>query len=180
MRATYLTGELIYLRGLVDSDKEHASAWMPGPFPANVPKAEAYFKEHVKLWQRKTDLVICRVETNEVVGSMSLWTDMRHSDVRFKVAPWCDDAGRIRADALRILVPWLRDEMDLVNTSFEVAADDSEAIVAAEELGLLLALRLREWIARPGHRVDRLTYQAVNSHWVKVEQANQHQEAASA
>lgn len=168
MRAIFLTGERIYLRGLVDSDKEHAMAWMPGHFPANAPKAEAYFKENVKLWDRKSYLVICRTETDEIVGGVNLWTNMRLANVKFKVAPWCEDAGTIRADAVRVLVPWLRDELDIMNTSFDIAADDLEAIAAAEEMGLVLGARLREWIARPGHRVDQLNYQAVNSRWIKV------------
>jgi len=173
MRATYLTGDCIYLRGLVDTDKDHAMAWMPGQFLANAPKAEAYFKEKVKFGERNRYLVICRRETDEIVGGLSLWMDSRHGYVRFKVAPWCDDAGLIRADALRILVPWLRDEADLVNTNFDIAADDREAIAAAEELGLVLAVRLREWIARPGHRVDQLSYQAVNPRWVPVQMQGQ-------
>lgn len=177
MRAIYLTGERVYLRGLLDSDKEHAMAWMPGHFPANAPRAEAYFKESVKPWQRKNVLVICRKDTDEIVGGTSLWTDVRFAYVSFKVAPWCDDAGLIRADAIRVLVPWLRDELDVVNTSFDIAADDDDAIAAAEDLGLILGYRLREWIIRPGgHRVDQLSYQAVNSRWVKIE----NQETASA
>lgn len=179
-RATYLTGKLIYLRALKDSDKEHASAWMPGHFPANAPKAEAFFKEHIKVWQRKNHLVICRNATDEVVGSIVLWTDSRHANVQFKVAAWCDDGGAIRADTLRVLVPWLHDEWDLVNTSFDIAADDSETIAAAEELGLTFAARLREWIARPGTRVDQLIYQAVNPRWVPNLPATQEQGAADA
>jgi RimJ/RimL family protein N-acetyltransferase len=143
-------------------------AWMPGHFPANAPKAEAYFKENVKFGQRKHYLIICRTETDEIVGGVNLWINGRIANVSFKVAPWCEDAGLIRADALRVMVPWLRDEYDLMNTAFDLAADDVDAIAAAEELGLVLGARLREWIARPGHRVDQLMYQAVNPRWITL------------
>jgi RimJ/RimL family protein N-acetyltransferase len=165
MRVTYLTGERIYLRALLDSDKQHATAWMPGPFPANSVRAEAFFKENVKLWQREHHLVICRVNSDDIVGGVKLWTNYRHAELTIKTAPLVEDASAIRADAIRLLVPWLRDEQDMIATSFELAADDSEAIAAAEELGLRRSVQLREWIARPGHRVDLYVYQAVNERW---------------
>jgi RimJ/RimL family protein N-acetyltransferase len=168
LRAIYLTGERVYLRALVESDKQQASAWMPGSFPANSVRAEAFFKESVKLWQRKNQLVICRTDSDEIVGGVSLWNDPRHAHVRFTIAPRVEDAGSIRGDVIRLMVPWLRDELDVITTSFDLAADDTEAIAAAEELGLLRAVRLREWIARPGHRVDLYVYQAVNYRWVKA------------
>ena len=40
MRATYLTGERVYLRGMVEDDKYHAIAWYDTVFPVNSAFAE--------------------------------------------------------------------------------------------------------------------------------------------
>jgi hypothetical protein len=46
-----------------------------------------------------------------------------------------------------------------------IAADETETVAAAEALGMTASVRLREHIARPGHRVDLLLYQALFAPW---------------
>jgi hypothetical protein len=46
-----------------------------------------------------------------------------------------------------------------------IPADQPETIAAAEALGMIAGVRLREAIARPDQRVDELIYQALLTPW---------------
>lgn len=171
MRATYLTGERIYLRAMTIEDKEHSAAWFAGPFPIDAERAEKFLKEeHSSLYSRNRHLIIALTDTDEIVGALHMVTNGRGADTWFSIAPWRDDADSLQADALRLVIPWLRDEAIMVATDTEIPADCTETIAAAEALGMRLAVRLREHVARPGQRVDMLLYQALGSAWTYPEE----------
>jgi RimJ/RimL family protein N-acetyltransferase len=166
VRATYLTGDRIYLRAMTLDDKDHAPAWFDSPFPIDTARAESFLKdEHKDLSARQRYLIIASTETDEVIGAVHMYTNGRVAEVWFVTAPWIDDADGIRADALQLVVPWLRDEATMATTDVQIHADHVKTIAAAEELGMRLGVRLREHIARPGHRVDLLKYQALGPAW---------------
>jgi RimJ/RimL family protein N-acetyltransferase len=172
LRATYLTGERVYLRGMTLADKDHATAWFDGPFPIDATRAEEFLKdEHKDLSSRERHLIIGLTDTDEIAGCLHIYTNGQTADIWFSMAPWLDDADSLQADTLRMVIPWLRDEATMITTDLEVPADESRTIAAAEELGMQLAVRLREHIARPGHRVDLLLYQAPGPAWTYAEEA---------
>jgi RimJ/RimL family protein N-acetyltransferase len=76
------------------------------------------------------------------------------------------DADSLRGAALRIVVRWLRDEFEAMVVGVMLAADQSETIEAAEEVGMERHGTLREWFTRPGGRADALVYEALNASWV--------------
>ncbi|HKF17365.1 MAG TPA: hypothetical protein VKF14_09290 [Candidatus Dormibacteraeota bacterium] len=165
MRIVYLTGERVYLRPLVLTDKDCASAWHPGPFLMGAARAENVLKDEAAGRERRLALV--RSETEEIVGSVKLVSNdgFRRCWVTFHMAPSTNDPDALRAEALRMIVPWLRDRMEVMVVSVHVAGDEVETIAAAEELGMVLSVRFREFVARAGCRVDSLTYQALNPRW---------------
>lgn len=169
MRAAYLTGETIYLRALVEADKETAAAWYAGPFPTNAARAEDWLREaHTDIWRhnKPRHYAIAQVVDDAPIGGARLAQQGgRRGFLTFSVAPWRDDADRIQAEALRIVVPWARDDLELMTLTVPLAADETATIAAAEALGLTVAARLREFVARPGGRVDRLYYEALNTPW---------------
>lgn len=170
MRAIYLTGEMVYLRALVLDDKEQATAWFPGPYPVNAARAEDWLKEtHKNPWARVKHYAICRLEGDDIVGSAKVWLDIRHAMVTFGMAPLAEDADALRADAIGIITRWLRDEGEYLTVTFALASDERVSIAAAEAAGCVQAARFREHIARPGHRVDKLFFQALNPRWRIVE-----------
>lgn len=169
-RATYLTGPTLYLRAPVESDQEAAAAWLEGLFPINRPRAEALLKEEYgrRWWMRAgLLLVIARRDGDAVVGGARVTSqgDYRRSVVELNMAPWEPEADRLRAEALRILVPWLHDEIESMVVSVTVGADQPATIRAAEDVGMVRNATLREWFARPGARADGLVYEALNPHW---------------
>lgn len=164
LRAIFLTGELVYCRAYVKEDKEHTAAWLDTPYPVNAARGEKVLKDwHKDFWPRTRHYALCRVADDQIVGGVTTSMFARNMEIRLHLAPWLEDADELRADALRILVPFLSEEWDMVNVSTDLAADWPASIAAAEELGMELAVTLREYYRRPGNeRVNLLTYQKLN------------------
>lgn len=167
MRAVYLTGEHLYIRAMVGADKDCAAAWFDSPFPMSADRAEAWLKEAHASADRPTRLhfVIARAADDAVIGGVTLDTDYRKATLKLHMAPWLPDGDALRAGALRILHPWIRDDLELMTFVLHIPADQPETIAAAEGLGMEQGVRFREGIARPGHRVDELIYQARFTLW---------------
>ncbi|MGA7670218.1 MAG: GNAT family protein [Nitrolancea sp.] len=168
MRVGYLTGERIYFRPLEESDQETATAWFDSPFPINGTRAKAYFDEDQEDWYsaRFFVLALARTDDDEVVGSVTYSShDRRVATVGFHMAPAQNEADELRAEAIRIVIPWLRDEHEFMIVRLSIASDQPESLRAAEELGMQTSVRLREWIARDGTRVDEIVYEALNRRW---------------
>lgn len=167
MRVGYLTGERVSLRAMVAADKDVAAAWFDSPFPINAVRAEAWLKEaHARGGPSSTlHYLITQTADDTVVGGATLVTDRRIARLTLTIASWLPDADALRAAALRVLYPWLRDDLELMTFMLRIPADQSETIAAAEELGMKAGVRLRGAIARPGHRVDELIYQALFQAW---------------
>lgn len=165
-RATFLTGERVYIRGMVLDDKDRAMAWCGGPFPINATKAEGDLKGNHQGWDSKEQqYAIVRTDGDEVVGGVTIWTDRRVAELSFNMAPTLAEADELRAEALRLLVRWLRDEAEMMVTDAKIAADEPLTIAVAEELGMQRAVTFRQRLARPGSRVDQYRYQALNPNW---------------
>jgi RimJ/RimL family protein N-acetyltransferase len=155
---------------MVEADKEHGAAWLDETFPVNGARAETALKdEHMGPgWRRSSRrLAIALAEGDEVVGSarVSSYNGYRTCRLTFVMAPWRDDADALRAEALELLVRWLRDETELMVVTVELPADQRATIAAAEALGMVRNARLREWFGRPGRRVHCVVYQALNPRW---------------
>ena len=170
LRPDYLRGARVYIRAMVEEDKERGVAWLDGTFPANASRAEKVLKEEHggAPWGRaRRRLALARVEDDEVVGSVQVisWDNFRTCRLAFEMALWREDADALRAEALGLLVHWLRDETELMVVTVDLAADEPETIAAAEASGMVRNARLRERFGRPGRRVDAFVYQALNPRW---------------
>jgi RimJ/RimL family protein N-acetyltransferase len=168
MRAVYLTGERLYLRAMMAADVEHAQAWFHETYPMNAARAKAVLEEQYKGWPvRRPRYVIARVDGDEIVGGVVMdGRDGRRCRLEFHMAPWLPDADAVRAEVLGLLVPKLRDEVELMVVGAWVAADQPATIAAAEAAGMVVGARLREFVARPGGaRADLLLLEALNPRW---------------
>lgn len=169
LRPAYLRGATVYLRAMVEADKESGAAWLENRFPVNASRAEKALKdEHTEPWRRgERRLGIARCEDDELVGSVRVTSRdrVRTCGLAFWMAPWREDADALRAEALGLLVHWLRDETEVMVVTAELPADQPATIAAAEAAGMVRNACLREWFARPGGRVDCLIYQALNPRW---------------
>jgi RimJ/RimL family protein N-acetyltransferase len=165
VKASFLSGELVYIRAMKRSDKDQATAWFDSPFPVNATRAETFLREeHTATWHPQTTLLILvRPGTDDIIGGVSLWTeDRRVGWFRISLAPGLTDADAVHGDALRVLIPWWRDEHEFMAVNVELPADRPAAITAAEDLGMVHAVTWRQSELREGHPVDLLLYQALN------------------
>jgi hypothetical protein len=161
----YLTGATIFLRALVATDSEWSSAWHDSSLPITPARAEALMKDALTdPWRPSTiRLAIVQSASETVFGGVEIATNgYRTAWVTLHVARSLPDAGAVRAEAIGLLIPWLRDELEMMTVTVEVAADDTLTIAAANELGMVEGARLRAFVARPGGRVDLLYVQALN------------------
>lgn len=168
MQAIYLTGDRIYLRAMQLPDKDHASAWFNSPYPINATRAESFLKDEITdPFSRTQHLAIIRSDTDEIAGGLVVRTNGRKAVLQFTAAPWDRNKDELWADTLRLVIPWLRDEGSMLSVNVAIASDQPASISAAGELGMQLSVRLREHVARAGHRVDNLRYQALGSMWTE-------------
>jgi hypothetical protein len=171
VEAPFLSGELVDIRAMKRTDKDQATAWFDSPFPVNANRAETFLREeHTATWHPQTSLlVLVRLGTDDIVGGVSLWTeDRRVGWLRISLAPVLTDADAVHGDALRMLIPWWRDEHEFMAVNVEIPADRSETISAAEELGMVPGVTWRQSVLREDHAVDLLLYQALNPRWAVV------------
>lgn len=166
MRAGYLTGERLYLRAMVEDDKQHAVAWHSSPFPVNSAFGENRLNElNDKVWDvRRHQLAVVRAADEQVVGGAMVESSNRDRKawIEVHIAPWIEDADDLRADVVRILVPWLLDDHNMRRVDAILDSDHTAAISAAQSLGMFEEVRLRQFWRRPHGRVDALIYQILN------------------
>jgi RimJ/RimL family protein N-acetyltransferase len=170
--AVYLRNERLGLRAPVREDAAHAGAWYEGTFPVTPQVAEDLLVEQETTpWGNNPTirLMVIDLETGGVVGGALVErTDNRVSKLRITVGAANrsdDERQQTRADVLRILLPWVMDELDLMIATIDVAADESTVIDTASEIGMNEVVRLREYVARPNGRVDLLMFERVNLSW---------------
>ena len=174
MKPPFLTGERVYIRAMVEEDKNCAVAWFDSEFPVNAVRAEKFMRDEIKeIWSAKRKyFVIVRTEGDEVIGGIKLKSsDFRTADLTIRMAPHLshDAADGYKADALRLFIPWIRDEHEFMAQTIEVAADEAHCIAAAEDMELYFGARFRGYLRRPGERIDLLVYQALNPNWNVVD-----------
>jgi RimJ/RimL family protein N-acetyltransferase len=169
LRAVYLSGRRVYLRAMVKEDAERGAAWLDDAFPVNAGRAEKVLEEDAGMpWPAtRRRMVIVRTDGDEVVGGaiVSSYDQYRTGWLHLTMAPWLPDADSLRAEALRLLVPFLRDESEMMAVTLALPADQADTIAAAGAAGMVTAARLREWFVRPGGRADCLLFEALNARW---------------
>jgi hypothetical protein len=170
--AAYLRDGTYGLRAPVLEDADCAVAWYEGAFPTSSETArELLIGQETIPWGMNPTirLMVVDLASGEVVGGALV---ERQNDRVGKLAITAggpDRAGegeqRLRVAVLRLLVPWVMGELNLMVAVIDVPADEEILIEAARELGLLEVVRRREHIARPSGRVDLLTLERVNRRW---------------
>lgn len=171
MNQSFLTGARIEIRAMKMADRSQATAWFDSTFPVNGVRAETFLRnEHTSTWHPSTTLLaLVRTGADDIIGGASLWTDDRRVGwLRISMAPALDNTDSLRAEALRLLIPWWRDEHEFMAINVEVEADQPDTIAAADELGMVPGVTWRQSVRREDHSVDLLLYQALNPRWEVV------------
>jgi RimJ/RimL family protein N-acetyltransferase len=170
--AVFLRGERYGLRAPVPEDATRAGAWYEGAFPILAETAGKLLAEQETIpWglNPMVRLMVADLATGEVVGGALVERQDNRVGKLIVTAGGPDRSGeaaqRLRAETLRLLVPWMLGELNLMTAVIDVPADETVLIETAGELGLTEVARLREHIARPGGRVDLLMLERVEREW---------------
>lgn len=165
----FLTGDTLYLRAWELADAAFSAAWRFSPYPINRQRAEKILKEDLPKQAHRgvTLMVACRRSDDVPVGAARVNDgDRRTAEVQIRANPALgDDAARVRAEIIRILIPWLATERNSMVVWIDLDGPSPEEIAAATGTGMRPAARLREAIWRDGERVDQWIYELLHPYW---------------
>ncbi len=169
---TFLVGETLYLRGLELPDAKRPAAWRDSPFPIPVERAEEILKKETpaEAERRTTRLVACRIADDEPVGAVTYEiSGWRTTQVRVRAdrALSAATAAVVKAELLRLVIPWLLMERYLMVVWAEVEGGEPPVAAALEAVGMRPAARLRQAVWRDGARHDGFWYEALHPAWVE-------------
>jgi RimJ/RimL family protein N-acetyltransferase len=168
---TFLVGETIYLRGVEEADAKTITQWYPSPFPISEEVAEERLKKEIpdQARNRSQRLIACRRGDDRPVGSLrtGTWSWMNCDISDIFADPLLNDAATIRAEMLRLVVPWLLEEREFITIVATSHGADQAVAEISREFGGRQASRLREALWQDGCRLDEIAYEFINPAWVK-------------
>lgn len=169
---TFLVGPTLYLRGIETDDMAHNVAWYPSPYPIPPDILEERLKESIPDDARnaKYRLVACRRGDDVPVGSVQFRIDGgRTADFTVYAHPLYPETTRdqIAAELIRMMVPYLLFERDLMVVWFETVAGSSIVEDAVADAGMHKGSRLREALFVNGVRRDQVCYEILHPRWVE-------------
>jgi RimJ/RimL family protein N-acetyltransferase len=167
---SYLIGDTIYLRGAELGDAKCATAWWPRPFPISAEEAKKQMKKSVpdESEKRVALLIACRRDDERPVGSARVdESNPTITPISLHFDPTLGAAGaQVQAEMLPQLVAWLSGERYRPVVVLATDAGLEPVQVAAESLGMRLAVRLRDGIWRNGQHHDMIFYEYLNPVWI--------------
>jgi RimJ/RimL family protein N-acetyltransferase len=165
----FLTGDKLYLRAPEEADAAYAAAWRDSPYPIIRQRAEKIINEEFpKDFDRRImHLVACRRADDIPVGGVTYtFPDDRRSVIRVTANPALgDQAGAVKAEIVRIVVPWLSAEQRRMVVWAELDAPEPEVLAAVAAIGMEPAACFREAVWKDGARHDQWTYQLLHPRW---------------
>lgn len=169
--AAYLRGLRIGLRAPSIDDADSVAAWDDSPLP-RTPDAgrEMLRRSEQTPWGNAEHVRLMVVDLASGTVHGSVMVERQHDRIgkcRIISSPMLalDRRDEIEGDALDLVIPWLRDELDLMVIVLDVAADRAGVIARAGEHGLREVVRLREHIRRRHGWIDLVTLELVNPAW---------------
>jgi len=171
-KQTFLVGPSIYLRPLEMGDAATTPFWSDCPFPISADIMEERLKEGVPSDSANGTrrLIAARRSDDQPIGSLETSTeDGRTVDVTFSVPDVFGPARRseVTAEMIRLVVPWLLNELEQMSVRIQIPLSDSVAGEAARAAGMHKAYQLREaYAVRHGERDDLVCFQALHPTWL--------------
>jgi RimJ/RimL family protein N-acetyltransferase len=169
---TFLVGETIYLRAVENGDAKTTPRWRPSPFPIPAEVAEENLKKEVpdQSRDRTQRLIALTIADDQPVGSVMVgyWDYRTASLFQLYADPTLGvRGGAVRAEIVRLLVPWLMHEREKMAVWVETVGGDTQVEAAASDLDMRFAYRLREAIWQNGGWRDEVLYEALHPAWVQ-------------
>lgn len=162
---TFLVGDEIYIRRIEKRDARFAMSWRNEIFPRSPAVTEEWIaKEMMK--SGRDWYAIVRKGDDRVVGSITLAGHGIHTFLQFTTDPLFGDAGRWKAEAIRLVIPWRSDEQKRISQFFSLTGDETDAIAAALATGAFEATRTPALILKDGAWVDLVRFAHLSPAWI--------------
>lgn len=166
LHQTFLVGDEIYLRPVEKDDATLTVSWRPSLLPFSPERTENWIEEDLAKG-RQSWHVIVRKADDRVVGSVTFRSRGPATYLEGYVDPFYGAQGeRWKADAFRLVLPWLVDEQHRVSLQISVPANETQVIAALEEAGARQTARFRQMLSCEGQRIDQLRFEYLNRQWV--------------
>lgn len=167
---TFLVGGDVYLRRIEPADAAVGMAWRGVRYPQSPDRVETWIKDEMAKDRDAAWYAIVRKTDDRVVGSARVGqAGGMSASLTLTVDPLLGDRGLdLKAEALKLLAPWIVDEQHRPMLLMFQASDEPRMIAAAGEIGMRQTARFRERIERDGTRVDELVFQYLNSRWLDL------------
>lgn len=176
--AIYLRGALTGLRAPLLADAGDASIWYEGDVPLLPDAAESLLVAGERVpWGNNPNirLIIVALDSGETVGGILVQRSAnRTSRLTVTVGERVPMRAQVQAEVPGLVVPWLLEEVGLMTVTIAVPADETSMLAGAEAAGMRIAVRRREYVVRPGGRVDLLTLERVNEEWGRQWRSDDH------
>ena len=163
---TFLVGEEIYLRRIEKGDATSTVSWRPTLFPLAPERTEAWITEDLPKGQTAWYAIVRKTD-DRVVGS--LWTEQWDPATYLHgyVDPFhSEQGGRWKAEAFRLVLPWMVDEQHRVSLHVSVGGDEEPVIAALREAGAREVSRTPRLLYRDGRRIDLVRFEYLNRQWI--------------
>jgi len=166
LHQTFLVGDEIYLRQVEKSDAALTVSWRPSLLPFSPERTESWIEDDLAKG-RQSWHVIVRKADDRVVGSITFRGRGPATYLDGYVDPFYGAQGeRWKAEAFRLVLPWLVDEQHRVSLQISVPATETQVIAALEASGARQTARFRQMLSHNGERVDLLCFAYLNAMWV--------------
>lgn len=167
--AIYLRGKSAGLRAPLRDDAGSVNAWHEGPQSLSPDEAEALLQKEERMpWGTNPTIRLMIIDTasGDVVGSIvAARSAQRMCKLTVTVDARHPEKDLIEHEVIRLVVPWLLDELGLMVVTMTFPEDATALVSAATAVGLSEVVRLREFVRQGDHQIDLLTYERVNWEW---------------
>ena len=158
---TFLVGDESYIRRIELADASVGMSWRGVRYPQSSDRVEAWIKEEMAKDRDAAWYAIVRKADDRVVGSARVGrAGGLAASLTLRVDPLLGDRGlQFKAEALKLLAPWVIEERHSPMLIMDQAADEPAMIGAAREIGMRQTARFRERIERDGAVLVDIRYE---------------------
>jgi RimJ/RimL family protein N-acetyltransferase len=165
---TFLVGENVYLRTIVEDDAKVGMSWMGTILPRSTFRVEKYITEEMKDERDTGHLVVVRKSDDRVVGSITMERWAHTVWITPFADPLYGERGeRWLGEAIQIFLPWYIDEQHRVIAHIDAVPDDKPVLrQMILDAGARLSGTFHEFYKRGDRFIDAHSYEYVNRQWM--------------
>ena len=169
-KQTFLVGEHVYLRPIVEDDAASGTSWRNTVFPQSTATTKGWIEEHLAKGngEEKETFAIVRRAGDRVVGSIALEYEPTITVLFAHVDPIFGEQGQTwKGEAIVLAARWQLFEKHRLMVHTDIPASEGATIAILTRAGMREIARFREKCLVDGRRVDELIFDFPHPVWVE-------------